>query len=285
MNRIVITLTPPAAGEQMLPIADAMQQVLDAMRLFEEAERSLGEPQEAVTWRLERASANSPFTVVALAEPRNPTVDVTRHVRRVKTEVANGVRGLIRDRRPPRWLTPEGVKVAQALFARGANGIALTHIDIEDAGDAISIDRAEAEAGVRAIAAITALAAADDIAPREAFGEIEGAMVAVGRYRRRPAITIRSDLYGFVWCVLSEKLTNRFGGQHKVAEVWQGRTIGVTGNLYYEAGGALRHMDAVQIREITTARPIDLNSVLDPDFTAGLDPVEYLEKLHAGELA
>jgi hypothetical protein len=33
------------------------------------------------------------------------------------------------------------------------------------------------------------------------------------------------------------------------------------------------------------AEPIDLDSILDPDFTSGLDPNKYLEKLHAGELA
>ena len=46
---------------------------------------------------------------------------------------------------------------------------------------------------------------------REAYGEIEGVMIAAGRYQRKPAIQIRSEYYGFVWCILSDKLIAEFG--------------------------------------------------------------------------
>jgi hypothetical protein len=55
-----------------------MMQVLDYIRLFEDAQ-SIGNPHERFDWKLESASTNSPFRVVALAEPFNPTVD--RHSR------------------------------------------------------------------------------------------------------------------------------------------------------------------------------------------------------------
>jgi hypothetical protein len=46
----------------------------------------------------------------------------------------------------------------------------------------------------------------------------------------------------------------------------------------------LNRIDAEDVRQIDVP-PFDLDAILDPDFTAGLDPVEYLEKLHEGDLA
>ena len=120
---------------------------------------------------------------------------------------------------------------------------------------------------------------------REALGEVEGVMVAAGRFRNRAAIQIRTELYGFVWCPLADRLIEQFGSEHSMADVWKGKTIGVQGRLSYGSGGKLRQIEALDIREIHEAPPVNLDSVLDPDFTSGLDPHEYLDKLHAGELA
>ena len=110
-------------------------------------------------------------------------------------------------------------------------------------------------------------------------------MVAAGRYRSRPAVQIRSELYGFVWCVLSPNVIERFGNEHKMADVWEGKSIGVHGRLSYAIGGKLGRIEVIDLREITAAQPIDLDSVLDPNFTSGMDPHEYLRQLHDGELA
>jgi hypothetical protein len=70
-----------------------------------------------------------------------------------------------------------------------------------------------------------------------------------------------------------------------MAEVWQGKTVGVYGRLSYAAGGQLRRVEVIDMREITAAPPINLDSILDPNFTSGMDPHEYLQRLHDGELA
>src|SRR5437773_2041096 len=95
MDRISITIHPTASDEALLTVADAMQQVIDTIEVFEQAERSIVSPHESFVWRLEKATTNSPFTIVAIAEPRNPTVNVTEHVRRVKAEVSSGVRQFV----------------------------------------------------------------------------------------------------------------------------------------------------------------------------------------------
>lgn len=287
MDRLVITIHPIPPGEGLLRVADAMQQVIDALRILEQAERSLVSPQESFEWRLERASAGSPFTIVAVAESINPAIDVTPHVMRVKTEVSQGLRDFIGRGTPPRWMDSEGMLVFRRVLSRNQNGVGRTDIDFDTGAnmhDIISIDRAQAEAGIRAIVALNILDI-EDLPERESFGEIEGLMVAAGRYRSRPAVQIRSDLYGFVWCILSRNVIERFGSEHKMADVWEGKTVGVHGRLSYAIGGKLSRVDAIDMREIVAAPPIDLDSVLDPNFTGGMDPHEYLRQLHDGELA
>jgi hypothetical protein len=281
-NRLVITIRPSDDG--LLRVDDAFRQVIDALRLFEQAERSLGNPHAAFVWRLERASTESPFMVVAIADPIDPAIDVTAQVARTKALVASGVRNLVAHAELPPWLPREAVPVVKELFVRNLNGIASTEIDFEvPAIDPLSIDRTQASAGLRAIEAINPIDTSD-IPERTGFGEMEGQMLAAGRYRSRPAIQIRTHLYGFVWCVLSDRLVAQFGSETKLAEVWQGKTIAVYGRLHFLGGGRLSRVDAEDVRQIE-APLIDLDAILDPDFTAGLDPLEYLDKLHEGGLA
>jgi hypothetical protein len=257
-----------------LQVREALEQVLDTLQLFEQAERSLGDPHAAFVWRLEKASTNSPLTVVAVAEAVDPAIDVTPQVAHVKAAHAQ----------PPTWLERGSFGVVKELFARNLNGIALTEIDFElPSIDPLAIDRVQATAGLRAVEAINPLDAVD-IPERRATGEIEGQFLAAGLYQRRPAIQIRTDLYGFVWCVLDEGLIDRWGGEHRLSEIWEGKTIGVYGEMHYLSGGRLNRIDANDIREIDIP-PFDLDAILDIDFTAGFDPVEYLEKLHEGDLA
>jgi hypothetical protein len=90
---------------------------------------------------------------------------------------------------------------------------------------------------------------------RVAYGEIEGVMVAAGRYYNRAAIQIRSELYGLVWCILSKNLIEKFGEGHSLSDVWDGKTVGVEGKLYYSAGARLTRIEA-QERALA---PIPLN--------------------------
>src|SRR5262249_61414669 len=61
MDRLVITIHPTPSDEGLLRVADAMQQVVDALRVIEQAERALVPPQELFEWRCE--GAPSPTSV------------------------------------------------------------------------------------------------------------------------------------------------------------------------------------------------------------------------------
>lgn len=286
MEQIVITIHPAPSDEGMLRVSDAMQQVIDLLRLHEAAQRAIASPEEAFDWRLVSATTNSPFTVVALAEPRNPAtnIDIDPYVRRVNEELSSGMRNLIERNEPAWWMVRDVIKTAQDVFTRNQNGISETAIALGPS-EPIAIRRIEATAGLQAIAGITAFAVEEEIPERRSWGEIQGAMVAAGRYRGKPAIQMRTEQYGFVWCWLPPALLDRFGGEHRLTEVWDGKAIGVEGDLIYARGGKLSRIEATDIRELEAAPPVDLASVLDPNFTSGLHPVEYLRRLWEGSLA
>lgn len=283
MDRVVITIHPTVSDERLLSVADAMQQVLDHMKLFDAAQQAMGDPHSRFEWRLEKATTNSPFTVVAVAQAANPSVNVSALAKRVKSDVSLGLRSLMTRGTPPPWMTQESFAVAKGIFARNLNGIGETAIDFED-GDVVSITPDEAKAGINTLDAFNVMAFEQDLVPRVSFGEIEGVMLAAGRYRNKEAIQIRNEMYGFIWCTLSKDLIERFGDEHSMSDIWKGKTLGVQGRLNYIAGGKLQSIDALDVREIDYAPLVNLEAILDPDFTAGMDPYEYLEQLHEGRL-
>lgn len=287
MERIEITIRPPLSDEKLLRVIDAMQQVIDALKLLEEADKSLGPEtpnRKSFEWRLERASAESPFTVIALAESVDPSEDISVRVKAAKSEVSRGLNRLITSGQVAPWMDLQPTGAVRSILARNLNGIGRTDINFME-GDSLSIDRAHADSGLRALAAITVMDVAASLPEREAFGELVGVMVAAGRYQRKPAVQVLSELYGFVWCVLSPKIIQKFGTEHRMADIWDGKTLGVEGVFNYYRGGKLAKIAASNIREIPAAEPIDLDTVLDPNFTSGFDPHEYLNRLHEGELA
>jgi hypothetical protein len=283
MNRFTITIHPHESDGQSLVVVEAMQQVIDALKLFSAAEKSLGSPHESFDWRLESATTNSPFKVVARAQPLDPIVDITGHVDRVKNEVQRGLSELVEGRKTVTWMKADVLIVAKSMFTRNTKQIGRTDIDLDSKGKVISLDQARANAGLKAIESINAMDLSD-LPPRIAWGEMEGLLVAAGRWRGSPAIQIRTELYGFVWCSLTEAVVSKFGTEQPIGEIWRGKNVGVKGRLSYAAGGRLARIEAFELRDIPSNRT-DLGVVLDRNFTAGLEPSDYLEKLHAGELS
>jgi hypothetical protein len=277
--RISVTVRPPPDDDGLLRVDDALQQVLSFLRIAEEQKNLSVQPHEDFEWRLVSATTNTPFTLVAVAVPLNPTVDVTKPVGTTKALTAALIRGIARGDPVPGWMSAEGRAAVRDLFCRNANGIAQTIIDFEGV-DVVSIDQGVATAVAHALEPFSLEI---DTPARTAHGEIDGRLVAVGRYRNKPALNLRTALYGTVWCVLDGGLVEKWGDEQKISTVWQGKRLTVFGRLIYLAGGKLARVEAQNVRERDVPR-IRIEDILDPDFTAGLDPVEYLDRLHEGEL-
>src|SRR5260370_19911001 len=123
---MVKKITPPPVVYGFLRVSDAVLQVIDALKLFDEAETVLGENRRMFEWRLERASTASPFTVTALAEPIEPNVEISTRVKKLKSEVSQGLRSIIRGERIPDWMNLQPTSPVQNFFNRTLNCIRTT---------------------------------------------------------------------------------------------------------------------------------------------------------------
>lgn len=277
-HQIVITVTPDEHHDGLLKVEDALLQVLAFLRVAEEGKESLGRVHEDFEWRLYSATTNSPFTVIATAIPINPTVDVTEHVIAVKSLTSRTFSQISIGEAPPGWLKPDGVAAVRGFFKRNTNGIAETTVDMPSVGTFV-VDKATA---ANVVPALEPSYLQTDIPARVAHGEIEGRLVAVGRFYKRPALNIRTSLYGAVWCVLADRLVDLWGDEQRISSIWKGKRVIVYGRLFYATGGKLTRVEADNVRERDVPK-INLDKILDPDFTAGLDPVEYLAQMHEGK--
>lgn len=281
-QRIVVTVRPGAGHDGRLRVDDAMRQVLDFLRVTEDAKMSLGRVNENFEWLLDSASTNSPFTVVAMARALDPTVDVSECVRLVKSETSSAFLKFLRREPPPGWITPEGFQSMHSIIRRTANGVDSLNIDFDGEASSLAISHSVAEGILPELAEQVELMTSD-LPARVAHGEITGILGSVGRYRGKPALYLRTNIYGNVWCVLPSDLIDQWADATRLSAVWKDRKLTVFGRLVYWQGGRLARVEAETVRERGT-QLVDIRKLFDPDFTSGLDPIEYLEKLHEGRL-
>ena len=72
------------------------------------------------------------------------------------------------------------------------------------------------------------------------------------------------------------------GPQHKWEEVWQSRRVQVTGELFYRPDGMVARVSASEFASVETHDLVSVD-ILDPNFTGGLSPIEYLARLREGD--
>lgn len=283
-RRLVITIQPQPSDDGLLKVNDALQQVLDYLKVVEAAGKAMSsDPQNAIEWKLESASTNSPLTVVVVAEPRNPTVDITPIAVSAKREAARAFRQIREHKTVPPWLGQEARAAIRNLMQRNLSSIASTTARSEAPDDAVEITRQTAATDFQAIQQLSPLEGLS-IPARRTTGEITGHLLGVGRYRRAPALTILTALYGRVACSIPADLVEELGGERTLEDVWKGRSVAVYGTLYYAVAGHLQRIVAQSIRD-REAPPVDLDAIYDTGFTDGMEPTEYLDRLHEGRLA
>jgi len=279
-RQIVITIRAAAKHAGLLRLDDALEQVLDFLRVADEAKLAIATPQQDFHWYLLKASTQSPLTVTAIAEPVTPGANVSMQAGAVKEATARAFRHVTAGEPLPGWVTPSGASAFKSLLARSANGVDSMSIDFHDQGGMVVIDHAVAAKALPQFASYFE----DEIIPtRTAYGEIEGQLLVAGLWYKKPALLIRTSLYGDVWCVLGPELVEKWADETKVSSVWKSRRLIFSGRLIYKKGGKLARIEAETVRERDGGR-VTIQDLLDPEFTAGFDPVAYIERLHEGGL-
>lgn len=279
-EQLTITVEPIGTATALLNAEEALRHVLDVLKITDAAAASAGD--RIFEWRLLRATTNSPFTVVAVAAPLIPGALINEQVLAAKRIAARAFDELARGAPAPAWLSAKDADRMLAFYRRNAKGIDITKIDF---GGEFGLKEVTQE---RALIAIPALEpplgqGMGDIPARTVDGELEGRMVAVGRYHNRPAFQMTTPLYGSVWCVIPDDLVDQLGDEQTLSDVWKGKRVVAFGKMTFQKEGRLGRMNVVSFRQ-KEIPATDIANVLDGDFTAGMDPVSYLESLHGGTL-
>ena len=274
-DKIVVTIEPPRPRER-LNIAEAFEQVLDFLRLLELA---AGDDAE-FNWQLEKATTNSPFTVTAVAPTRQALAPRHETLPIVQAKVQNGLHDLSNGS-VPTWMGKKQRTTARRIAKRYRDGIGRVALRPDEGASRHFFFNSAMAA--KALATLEKVDGVEDIfvPAHRSYGEIEGSLLEVGEHRGKPALWIKTSGYNVVRCLVDQKKLEGIGETASLTSIWQHRRVRIVGSLWFKEGGALEQVTVDQLN-LFPSQTVPLSDVSDPDFTAGVEPREYLDKLHNG---
>lgn len=275
-DKIVVTIEPPRPRER-LDIAGAFEQVLDFLKLMELAAGDDADFQ----WELEKATTNSPFTVIAVASNRQAVVARGESLPVAQAKVQNGLEELVGGT-VPNWMRRKQRATARSIVRRYREGIGRVALRSDE-----SASRHFYFNSTMAAKALVTLEKVDEIEDifvpaHRSYGEIEGALLEVGEHRGKPALWIRTNGYDVVRCIVDQKKLEGIGEAASLKSIWQHQRVRLVGALWFKEGGSLEQIHVDKL-DLFLPPSVSLDEILDPGFTGGLDPVVYLERLSEGE--
>lgn len=274
-ERLRIVISPPNDDHSNLSVEDAMEQVLDAFRLL----KSSSEVDDSVTWDLVSASANSPLSIEAEARSTKPGIEVDLMIRNQKKDFFKNYNTLLNGAVPELWKEGKMREVVKHFVSRNRTAIAFTSIELDEN---LSIELTKE----KAIQAYSVLEKPEAIQkkPYSIMGSVEGVINEVGTYHKAPAIKIKERISGdLIWCLVDQDHIEQVAGETTFEDVWLSHRVIVKGTLEYDSYGKLSKVNAVDI-SLINVRSVDVDELKDPDFTGGLSPGEYIDRLREGNL-
>lgn len=276
-DKIVVTVEPTTPSDR-LDIADAFAQVLDYLRLVE-----LAASEDAdFDWKLEKASTNSPFTVVAYTPVGSIAAKHQQSLAVAQRRTEDGLKDLASGKVPP-WMRKRQRNAARRITRRFHDNIGRMSLKTdESAKGAFLLNRRLAQRALTTLDKVDGIE--EVVVPKHtSYGEIEGTLLGVGSYYSNPALWVRVNGYEVVRCLVAQDKLDELGDEATLKEVWKHRRVRVTGTLSYAEGGSLEQATVEDLHLFPENR-VSLAQILDPDFTGGMEPVEYLERLNSGGL-
>ena len=276
-DKIVVTIEPNSPSER-LDIADAFQQVLDYLRLVEMAAAEDAD----FDWKLEKASTNSPFTVVAYTPVGSVAAKHQQSLSVAQRRTEDGLKDLARGSVPP-WMRKRQRTFARRITRRFHDNIGRMALKTdESAKGAFFLNRKLAEQALTTLDKVDGIE--EVLIPKHtSYGEIEGLLLGVGTYYSSPALWVRANGYDVVRCLVQQNKLDELGDEATLKEVWKHRRVRIVGTLSYAEGGQLEQVSVDELHLFPDSA-VGLAQILDPDFTGGMEPVEYLDRLNNGGL-
>lgn len=275
-DKIVVTIEPPRPRER-LDIAGAFEQVLDFLKLMELA---AGDDVD-FHWELEKATTNSPFTVIAVASNRQAHAVAGENLPTAQAKVQNGLQELAAGT-VPTWMRRKQRATARKIVKRYREGIGRVALRPDEAATRNFYFNSTMAA--KALATLEKVDGVEDIfvPAHRSYGEIEGTLLEVGEFRGKPALWIRTNGYDVVRCMVDQKKLDGIGEAASLKSIWQHQRVRLVGALWFKEGGSLEQVHVDEL-DLFPSPSVSLDQILDPTFTGGLDPVSYLDRLNEGE--
>ena len=279
MKPLRITVEPSDSHPDVLDICDAMQQVLDFFSLLSD------QANENIVWNLTLASTNSPLTVegepVDLRTHASAYSAVESHVRTIERAFHRIVSGDPLDSDFP----TDKLRYAEQILERTLNGIGRTACDFGRDEATVEIEAQIAERSLQVIRGKP-----DDLYnyffgtfSRRESGSIEGRIIDVGTHYDKPAIHVREhSSRRDIWCQVDDQVLEEIEMRITAGDVWHRRRVKVNGELSYDADGRLTRIVGSRISYMEP-RDVSIDDIHDPDFTEGISPQEYLEKIREND--
>jgi hypothetical protein len=291
-RRIKIIIRGRATDNDRPTIEDVVNQVRDFFHLLSlvEIAANPGLSSSEVVWRVTRVTMRSPLTLEAEGESKRHGYDVSDRVIRTKHLALEGLAQLSKRPERPAHFNDSALQLANQLFDRVSNGLSQTDVvDPLKPRRATKI-RADAALGARRnldiiLRPVEPLTEVMEPTQYVELGSVEGTLAKTGRWRGKPAFYVRDALTGSdVLCFPGRNLASRFGEETSVSEVWRGKRVRVSGIIEYTSAGQVKCIRADSVEELSERNKTpDVEEIFDPDFTGGLSPLAYLERLRGEE--
>ncbi len=283
METIVITIHPSVDDSEPVRALEALEQGADVLRLLDAVGRLHHTGGAPPLWRLVRASTNSPLTLEVAVDESADLADIDLYIRETRNELVDSLEGLAEKGVLPTWLNEEVLPIARNIFSRSRNGLGALEIGNGN-GRRFVIDRVVAESVAPTLDAAASVVIEAGRGEEQVWGEVEGTIVSVGTWYGKPAFRVWSrQLVKAAWCILSPALVESFGAEQTVDAVWKHKRVAMGGQLIFRDGSIVRII-ATSVRDLPAHSRVDIEVLRDPNFTGGLDPVEYLRRFYEGEL-
>jgi hypothetical protein len=270
VTRATITVLPSSEHPDYLTIHDAMSQIADAFALLK------GDAGEDFDWRLVSATTNTPLTTVGEFAAVMPVpAAVMAGAQLAVEESYQALTDVLAGEEPAGGVD---LGILKRLLARNLNGVGLTKIEVDDRPP-LSITPGGATSALEVFKPHEL-----PPAPKRVRGTLEGELIDASTFRKQPALKLRERSKGRIfWCRIPDAQQAKFAEAASLDDVWKNARVRLRGWIEYNKRGEISGMSAESIQHVSPS-PVKLSDLSDPDFTGGLDPVTYLNRLRDGEL-
>lgn len=275
-ERVTVKVESNIGEDGPLTVMDALHQFIDAFE-FLTAAIAAEQGGENIRWRLVAMSKNSPATATAEAYSDDPSIDVAPLVFRGKQRFSDGLAALSRGTVEP-WIS-EKAHIARSLFKRSLNGVGRTVYDLDDAPQAIIVERV-ARTGLASIekAEVEQKAAQGDKS-RSERGTLDANVAEATTWHGQPALYVRERLSGRrIPCVLTDEAAKAAGPTHSWQDAWSGKRVRIKGQIFYDRAGQIARVSASHLIDVSPP-DVDLGELRRMDILQGSSPAEHLDKL------